>query len=71
VKSDLDLMNEAERPDSGQPANATGVEKEEKGGKIAVVLKFQLGASQYATMAIRELSKGGVVPYKPDFHRGR
>lgn len=49
-----------------------GVEEEEKRMKIAVVVKFQLGSSQYATMALRELMKeGGVVTYKTDFSSGR
>ena len=40
--------------------------------KIAVLLKLQLGSSQYATMALRELMKlGGVRTYKPDFGGGR
>ena len=40
--------------------------------KLAVILKMQLGASQYATMALRELMKrGGVRIYKPDFGGGR
>ena len=40
--------------------------------KIAVVLKLQLGASQYATMALRELMKaGGLRVYKADFSGGR
>ena len=40
--------------------------------KLAVILKLQLGSSQYATMALRELMKlGGVKTYKPDFGGGR
>ena len=40
--------------------------------KIAVILKLQLGPSQYATMALRELMKaGGLKTYKADFSGGR
>jgi len=40
--------------------------------KLAVVLRMTLGASQYATMALRELTQGGAVAFKPDFgRRGR
>ncbi|RDL32109.1 uncharacterized protein BP5553_09511 [Venustampulla echinocandica] len=40
--------------------------------KIAVILKFTLGVSQYATMALRELMKaGGVKTYKPDYSGAR
>lgn len=43
----------------------------EKPSKIAAVLRFQLGSSQYATMALRDLSRGGVQAYKADFTGGR
>ena len=41
------------------------------GEKIAAVLRFRLGTSQYATMALRELSSGGVREFKPEFSGGR
>jgi tRNA pseudouridine13 synthase len=43
----------------------------EEGDKVAVILRLQLGSSQYATMALRELMKGGLNAYKPDFGGGR
>ena len=40
--------------------------------KLAVILKLQLGSSQYATMALRELmGPGGLQMYKPDYGGGR
>jgi hypothetical protein len=45
---------------------------ENKGpARIAVIVKFSLGSSQYATMALRELMKaGGVKTYIPEFTSG-
>lgn len=53
---------------------AKGETKEEtpqEGDKLAVILKFQLGTSQYATMALRELMRGNAKTYVPDFSGGR
>lgn len=45
-------------------------EKREQ-AKIGLIVKFTLGSSMYATMALRELMKaGGVKTYKPDFTTG-
>ncbi|RAL17003.1 pseudouridine synthase PUS7 [Aspergillus homomorphus CBS 101889] len=65
----------------GSDKNGAGVEDEEmkeaptaqepEKRKLAVVLKFQLGSSQYATMALRELTRGKVKAYTPDYGKGR
>ena len=39
--------------------------------KLAVILRLKLGPSQYATMALRELTLKGVQAYQPDFGGGR
>ncbi|OMP83038.1 Multisubstrate pseudouridine synthase 7 [Diplodia seriata] len=56
------MRNYNDRP-APPPADADAQQK------IAAVLTFQLGSSTYATMALRELMKGGTEAYKPDFTR--
>ncbi|KZF24052.1 putative pseudouridine synthase TruD/Pus7 [Xylona heveae TC161] len=65
VQTDLEILK-------GKPRGSTPERSSEASLKIAAVLKFQLGSSQYATMALRELMKdGGLKAYKPDFGGGR
>ncbi|KAF2168195.1 hypothetical protein M409DRAFT_65685 [Zasmidium cellare ATCC 36951] len=69
VETDLERLQKAQKAANG---DAGEVVKSEDGAtaekdRIAVVLKMQLGSSQYATMALRELTKGGAVGYRPDF----
>ena len=75
VKTDVDRLEEAKEQSQGGPAasqeNTTAVQSETP-QKVAVIISMQLGSSQYATMALRELMKaGGVKTYKPDFGVGR
>ena len=72
VETDLDRLKKAGDMRKDQETGLAGQEREPKmGEKIAVVLKMQLGSSQYATMALRELARGGISAYKPDFGGGR
>ncbi|CAD6439447.1 71a5dcd1-d474-4572-b7da-8fd8a36db73c [Sclerotinia trifoliorum] len=56
-------------------ASAPGCEEateESRPARLAVIVKFGLGSSMYATMALRELmQRGGVQVYLPDFSSGR
>ncbi|CAG8397734.1 unnamed protein product [Penicillium salamii] len=64
VPTDLDILKQKKEEAETATAETTG-------DKMAVVLKFQLGSSQYATMALRELTKGKAVAHKADFGGGR
>ena len=60
---------ESEDPEEGGVPLIGGVQHDLK---IAIVLKLQLGVSQYATMALREmLNHGGLKTWKADFSGGR
>ncbi|KAF2624951.1 pseudouridine synthase-like protein TruD/Pus7 [Macroventuria anomochaeta] len=75
VETDLDKIKKARggaKEGERESGDVTMEEGEEEEKKIAVVVKLQLGSSQYATMALRELMKaGGVKAYKPEFMGGR
>ncbi|KAL4880903.1 pseudouridine synthase [Aspergillus karnatakaensis] len=70
VKTDFERLT-AKGRSVAQGAEDGKQEQEELKDKLAVVLKFQLGSSQYATMALREMMRGKVKAYKPDFGGGR
>ena len=81
VQTDLEKLQAAHETDGKQTEAGTENSTVSAGSKdqemtcddtkIALVLRMQLGSSQYATMALRELTKGRALGYKPDFSGGR
>jgi tRNA pseudouridine13 synthase len=69
--SDKSLEKSLEQNADVDMTDAVSKSEEAKEQKLAVVIKLQLGSSQYATMALRELTKGGAVAFRPDFQGGR
>lgn len=66
------IKSESQLSEDTEPGGVALVGGPYRDYKIAVVLKMQLGTSQYATMALRELMKaGGLKTYKADFSGGR
>lgn len=59
VQTDLEKLEGKAPPEAKQGS--------EGDDKIAVLLKLKLASSQYATMALRELTKGGAIGYRPDY----
>ncbi|KAK4504876.1 hypothetical protein PRZ48_002839 [Zasmidium cellare] len=67
VETDLEKLEKAKKAENGTADEEMKTEDSAEKTRIAIILKLQLGSSQYATMALRELTKGGAVGYRPDF----
>ncbi|EMC92174.1 hypothetical protein BAUCODRAFT_78724 [Baudoinia panamericana UAMH 10762] len=66
----LTSINGSAAPDMSDQPDGHSVEMNIS-KKLAVIMKFQLGSSQYATVALRELTMGGAAAYKPEFNTKR
>lgn len=62
----LEKLTKTEPQDESAPENGPDAGLSGK-DKLAVILKLQLGSSQYATMALRELTKGGASSFTPNY----
>jgi tRNA pseudouridine13 synthase len=72
VETDLDKLLKTRNQELGDVSAREETKWEPGSEKLAVILRLQLGSSQYATMALRELLKaGGVKGFKSDFARER
>ncbi|KAI9675728.1 MAG: hypothetical protein M1817_001095 [Caeruleum heppii] len=74
VETDLGRIQKGFQGNGGASENGppSGNGSADKPRKLALIVKVQLGTSQYATMALRELmGPGGAQSYKPDFGGGR
>jgi tRNA pseudouridine13 synthase len=73
VETDLErILQITTHESNGQGTKNSEDELAPVNKKLAVVLKMQLGSSQYATMALREMLKaGGLKPYMAEFSKER
>lgn len=71
VRTDLDAVLAGTAPPGAKRPRAAEEEDDEEPGEHedVVVLRMRLGTSSYATMALRELMRGGLLAYRPEFGR--
>ena len=69
VEGNAEINMGVSREDENQREESQDESK--KNDRIAVILKLQLGSSQYATMALRELTKAGARSFKPEYGTSR
>lgn len=73
VETDMDrILQTSTHLKHGQETMKSEEESADITKKLAVIVKMQLGSSQYATMALREMLKtGGLKPYMAEFSKER